>query len=216
MAVEGNCSYDSDSPMVGEHTVYDVASITKSVPTACLALKLVEERRMKLKSPLVDFVPEYEGTFRDEIRIEHLLTHTLDFDFRMSDKKDLAPEKILESVFKADLRTPPGTTFSYANATSILLGLVIERVIGESLDIAAGRMLFSPLMMEHTTFFPEKLDCADIAPTEDDPWRGRIICGEVHDESAWALRTIMTTGSAGLFSTIADLVRFLSMLLNRG
>ena len=89
----GNCTYASDSPLVGEHTVYDVASITKSVPTSCLALKFIEERMMTLHSPLVDFIPEYEGRFRDEIRIVHLLTHTLDFDFRMSDKKDLLGRK---------------------------------------------------------------------------------------------------------------------------
>jgi CubicO group peptidase (beta-lactamase class C family) len=70
--------------------------------------------------------------------------------------------------------------------------------------------------MEHTTFFPEKLDRDSIAPTEDDPWRGRIIRGEVHDESAWALRPAMVAGSAGLFSTAPDLLRFLAVLMNDG
>jgi CubicO group peptidase (beta-lactamase class C family) len=53
-------------------------------------------------------------------------------------------------------------------------------------------------------------------PTEIDPWRGREIRGEVHDESAWALRGIMTAGSAGLFSTVTDILKFLRMLIDGG
>ena len=214
--IEGNLTYDSGSPKVTENTVYDAASITKSVPTACLALRLIEEGSMSLSSRLIDFVPEFEGTSRDEITIKHLLSHTLDFDFRLSDKKDLPPREILGSIFKARLRAPPGMTFCYANATSILLGLAVERAAGERLDNAAEIRFFGPLGMKHTTFFPETLCHADVAPSEDDPWRGRIICGEVHDESAWALRPVMVAGSAGLFSTAPDLLRFLEMLINEG
>jgi CubicO group peptidase (beta-lactamase class C family) len=54
----------------------------------------------------------------------------------------------------------------------------------------------------------------DIAPTEIDCWRGGVVQGEVHDESAWALNR--PVGSAGLFSTVPDLLTFLCMLLNRG
>ena len=213
---EGSLTYDGGSRKVTENTVYDAASITKSIPTACLALKLIEEGSMSLGSRLIDFVPEFEGPCRDEITIKHLLSHTLDFDFRLSEKKDLPPGEILSSILKARLRTAPGTAFCYANATSILLGLLVERVAGESLDKAANVRFFGPLGMRSTTFFPETLCRADIAPSEEDPWRGRIICGEVHDESAWALRPLMVAGSAGLFSTAPDLLRFLEMLLNEG
>jgi CubicO group peptidase (beta-lactamase class C family) len=212
----GSLTYDASSQKVDENTIYDVASITKAVPTSCLALKLIEEGRIELQSRLIDFVPEFSGTFRDQIRIEHLLTHTLDFDFRLSDKKNLPAREILDSIFKARLRMPPGTTFCYANATSILLGLAVERAGGMGLATAARMHLFGPLGMERTTFFPETIDRGSIAPTEDDPWRGRIIRGEVHDESAWALRPLMVAGSAGLFSTVSDLLRFLAVIINKG
>ncbi len=212
----GNLTYDTGSPEVTENSVYDVASITKAIPTSCLALKLVEEGRIGLQSRLIDFVPEFEGAFRDQIRIEHLLMHTLDFNFRLSDKKALPPREILGSIFKARLRTSPGTAFCYANATSILLGLAVERICGMSLDKAAYHYFFGPLGMQTTTFFPEALNRSCIAPAEDDPWRGRVICGEVHDESAWALRPDVVAGSAGLFSAVPDLLRFLEMLINGG
>jgi CubicO group peptidase (beta-lactamase class C family) len=212
----GNFTYDKSSCEVTEDTVYDIASITKSIPTSCLALKLIEDGKIGLQSKLVDYFPEYSGTFREQITIEHLLTHTLDFDFRLSDKKDLPPHEILASIFSARLRTPPGATYCYANATSILLGLVVERACGMRLDKAAERYFFSPLGMSRTTFFPEKTDSPVVPPTEYDPWRARVVCGEVHDESAWALRPEVIAGSAGLFSNAGDLLRFLAMLLNNG
>ena len=213
----GNLTYDRSSPRVTQATLYDVASITKAIPTSCLALKLIEEGRLDLSGRLVDYVPEFRGSFRDQVRIEHLLTHTLDFDFRLSDKKDSPPQEILDSILQARLRTPPGAVFCYANATSILLGLVIERASGLRLDKAANTYFFEPLAMRATTFFPATLAGAPVvAPSEDDPWRGRVVCGEVHDESAWALRPLMVAGSAGLFSTVPDLLRFLAMLLKGG
>ena len=78
----------------------------------------------------------------------------------------------------------------------------------------AEEMFFKPLKMKSTTFFPDTLDKSLIVPTESDPWRGRLLCGEIHDESAWALRPETIAGSAGLFTSIKDLASFVLMLLN--
>jgi CubicO group peptidase (beta-lactamase class C family) len=61
---------------------------------------------------------------------------------------------------------------------------------------------------------PAKELLARIAPTENDPWRGRVVRGEVHDENAYALGGI--AGHAGLFSTAHDVAVFAQMMLNRG
>jgi CubicO group peptidase (beta-lactamase class C family) len=212
----GRLTYDPASPPALNDTVYDVASITKAVPTACLALGLVEQGTLSLSSRLADHVPECCGRYHDRIQLKHLLTHTLDFDFRLSDKKNLPPAAILKVICSSDLKSPPGDIYCYANATSILLGLMVERVTGTPLDVLAQTHFFGPLAMTSTTFFPDTLDRALIAPSEIDPWRGREIRGEVHDESAWALRPVLVAGSAGLFSTTPDLLRFLIMLLDGG
>ena len=212
----GNFTYDPASPKVTEDTVYDVASITKSIPTSCLALSLIEKGIIGLDTRCADIVPEISGVYRDRILIRHLLTHTLDFDFRLSDKKELLPQELLNAIFSARLRTPPGAVYCYANATSILLGLAVERVSGRRLDILAGERFFSPLGMKRTVFFPDELLKRRIPPTEIDAWRGREIRGEVHDESAWALRPAVVAGSAGLFSTVPELLLFLAMVLNKG
>jgi CubicO group peptidase (beta-lactamase class C family) len=212
----GRLTYDPDSPRVINDTVYDVASITKAIPTGCLALQLIEQGALSLSSRLADRVPECCGRYHDRIRLEHLLTHTLEFRFRLSDMKSLPPETVLKAICSSDLKSPPGDVYCYANATSILLGLMIERVSGTPLDILAQTRFFDPLAMTSTTFFPGTLDRALIAPSETDPWRGREIRGEVHDESAWALRPVLIAGSAGLFSTTPDLLRFMTMILNGG
>ena len=211
----GRCTYETDSMPVSEQTVYDVASITKSIPVASLALRLIEDGRLKLDGRLIDTLPEFVGGYRESIAIRHLLTHTLDFGFQLSSLKDLRGDAILEKILSAPLRGEPGAVFSYANASSILLGLVVERITGLSLDEAADLYFFKPLGMQYTTFHPERLSGTQVAPTEDDPWRGRIIRAEVHDESAWALRPRIV-GSAGLFSTAPDLIKFAAMLLNGG
>ncbi|MCL2183979.1 MAG: beta-lactamase family protein [Chitinispirillia bacterium] len=212
----GNHTYNLDSQRVTESSLFDCASVTKSIPVSTLALWMIERGKMSIDSKLAGFVPEYRGSFRNEVTIKHLLTHTLDFDFRLSEFKDLAPEKLLDAIISVKMKNPPGEKFCYANATSILLGMVLESVGAKSLQILAKETFFDPLEMQDTTFFPAENAIKDCVPTEDDPWRGRVIQGEVHDESAWALRGIMTAGSAGMFSTVGDLLNFVGMLAGGG
>jgi CubicO group peptidase (beta-lactamase class C family) len=83
------------------------------------------------------------------------------------------------------------------------------------LDVAADHYLFKPVAMRRTTFHPELIDKENIAPAEYDSWRRRIVCAEVHDESAFSLLP-RVVGSAGLFSTSPDLLAFIAFLLHEG
>jgi CubicO group peptidase (beta-lactamase class C family) len=214
----GSYTYEKDSSGVQENTIYDIASLTKSIPTSSLALKLINEGKLDVIDPIIEFIPEFTNPDREKVRIKHLLTHTLHFGFQLSSYKDKTPVEILSIVFEKPFCSEPGKTFHYANATSILLGLVVERVYGKSLDILADEQFFNPLKMNRTTFDPlDEFDHVKIAPTENDRWRGRILQGEVHDESAYMLKRLpCVPGSAGLFSTVPDLLNFLQMLLKGG
>lgn len=212
----GRFTYDTEAPEMTENSIFDVASVTKSIPTSSLALKALEQGKIGLNDRLVEWVPEYNNSYRNDVRIKHLFTHTLEFDSRLSSCKALPPEKILETIYNEELKTPPGSGFFYCNATSILLGILIERIFDKTLDTLAEEYFFSPLGMNTTTFSPEKSIENAIVPTEIDKWRGRTVRGEVHDESAWVLSRIMTPGSSGLFSCAPDLLIFLEMLLNEG
>lgn len=212
----GRYTYENSSREIEPQSVFDVASITKAIPVSCLSMKLIEEGKMRGDDVLVRYVPEYNSNYADMVTIDHLLTQTLQFDFRLSDYKSAGSRGILDAILKAPLKSFPGEKFFYANATSILLGMAIERCTYKRLDILADEMFFKPLKMESTTLFPSEMDQQKVVPTEFDPWRGRLIQGEIHDESAWALRPDIIAGSAGLFSNVPDLLKFVTMLLDGG
>jgi CubicO group peptidase (beta-lactamase class C family) len=212
----GAYTYDRGATPMTEDSLFDVASITKAIPTSSLALTLIEKGALSLNDRLIDYVPELSMTARDRVLIRHLLTQTLNFGFRLSNYKDCTSEQLLKVICSTEFLDAPGTSFYYTNATSILLGLVIDRLSGKSLASYADEVLFGPLSMTRTTFFPESHGKENIVPTEFDAWRGRLIQGEVHDESAFTLRDKMVAGSAGLFSTVPDILNFLEMLLRGG
>jgi CubicO group peptidase (beta-lactamase class C family) len=214
IVTKGNYTYAPESKSVDTSAIYDVASITKAIPVSSLALKLIETGLISAHDSMITYIPEFTGKYRELISIQHLLTQTLHFDFRLSACSHLSSEEIFKCILTADLACVPGTSFNYANATSILLGLLIERVTGKNLEQCGREFFFEPLEMHSTSFNPEKLRKENIVPSEITP-DGNLICGDVHDESARALRPLIV-GSAGLFSSIVDLSHYLEMLVNDG
>lgn len=209
----GHFTYEQGTKKVEKDSIFDVASITKSIPTSCLALKLIDEGKLKVDDKLIEFVPEFRNSDKELVYIKHLLTQTLNFQslnnhFRLSNYKDKSPDEILEAIFTAEFGSKPGARFAYTNATSILLGLVVERISRKKLDEFGQEAFFKPLKMMRTSFHPEQFDKEEIVPTEFDEWRGRLAQGEVHDESAYTLMEKQVVGSAGLFSTAPDLLNF--------
>lgn len=215
----GHLTYDSDSPEVSGETIFDVASITKSIPTSCLALQLIEQEKIPLQDPIKKFIPELQGRYAEQATVSHLLTHTINYgpNFHLSRLKNHTSEEIWRAVVTQPLAEPPGKNRFSTNAASILLTRVIEQVTGRTLVELAEKKIFQPLNMEQTSFFPlKKSSRLEIAPTENDPWRKKLLQGEVHDESAWILSRKKPVGSAGLFSTVPDLLKFAKMLLKEG
>jgi CubicO group peptidase (beta-lactamase class C family) len=207
----GRLTYDSDSEAVTDETLYDTASVTKSIPTNCIILALIEQGRLGLNDQAVDYLPELRNQYRDQILIRHLLTYTVILDLPAG----LAavaeePSRLLHTVFSTPLKAPPGAQFHYTNAPAVMLGIIAEKVTGQPLDKLADEMFFAPLGMKRTSFKPRR-DINVIAPSE-----GETI-GVPHDESARALRRMgMVAGHAGLFSTAGDLLKFVRMLLHDG
>ena len=202
MAAFGREKYHSDSPKVTVDTLYDVASITKSVPTATLALQLIDAGEIALDDKLIKYIPEYRTKYRDEVLIQHLLTYTLGNTAPLSSLALTTPDEIFEVVCTEE-GNPPGTVFSYSNTPALLLGMVIERVLTTPLDRAAEERIFRPLRMTSSTYTPH-----GAAPTEVG------IQDIVHDESARVFsRAGRAVGHAGLFSTTPDLLNFCETLL---
>ncbi len=215
----GQHGYQKTTPHVTQDTLYDIASVTKTIPTSSILIKLIDDGVVQISDPVYLFIPEFD-TSEDKrgVTLFHLLTYTLDMVLPgMSSMKEMSPDEIVKTVVEATLKYPPGTNYIYVGATSLLTTKVIERITGKGIDEVAQEMFFGPLGMNRTTFFPLKnFSLEEIAPTEFDEWRGKTLHGEVHDESSYVLGTTRPVGIAGLFSTTPDLLRFCEMLLQKG
>jgi CubicO group peptidase (beta-lactamase class C family) len=211
----GRLSYEPDAPPVTEGTLYDLASLTKVVATTTMAMILVDEGRLDLDQPVREVLPGFQGLGKEAVTVRHLLTHSSGLDAVAPLFREISGrEAYVERIQKLDLGYPPGSRSVYSDLGIILLGEILERKAGQSLEAFVRERALSPLRMHETMFRPPPELLPRIAPTEFDPWRGRPIRGEVHDENAFAMGG--AAPHAGLFGTAGDLARFARMLLHGG
>ena len=211
----GRIDWAPAAPAPDERTLWDVASLTKVVGTTSAMVQLVAERRVELDAPVQRYLPNWTGPGKERVTVRHLLTHSGGLPaWRPLYKEATSPAAALALVYATPLDTAPGVSYVYSDVGAVLLGQIAERVSGEPLDRYLERRVFAPLGMRDTRFRPDAADSGRIAPTEFDPWRQRLLRGEVHDENAAALGGI--AGHAGLFSTGHDLARFARACLGGG
>jgi CubicO group peptidase (beta-lactamase class C family) len=203
----GTLIYHSNEK-VTPNTVYDLASITKSIPTASLVAMFVLEGKMRLDDQVKKYIPEMVNDFG--ATIEDLLLYRAKGP-RMSTLGFRTFEQIRSHLLETGFVAAPGEP-EYTNMPAYVLGIVLERISEKSIAVLAHEYFFEPLQMGSTTFFPTASDCA---PTEIQ--NGVVVQGIVHDESARLFaKARRTVGHAGLFSTVPDLLSFLEALLKSG
>ena len=197
-----------------EDTIFDLASLTKVVATTPSVMKLFEQGRIRLDDPVTDYLPAFQGGHSD-ITIRNLLTH---FSGLRPDL-DLKPEWSgyetgIEKALSDPPAGPPGVKFVYSDINFILLGEIVHKLSGKTLDEFAAETVFEPLGMKETGFRPAASLRPRIAPTEIDPATGKPLRGVVHDPTSRFMGGV--AGHAGLFSTAADLARYAQMMLDEG
>lgn len=234
----GHRTYPSDgnpSSAIKLDTVFDVAGITGSVVTTSLIMKLFEGRKLRLDDRVSRYVQGFGVNGKSVITIQDLLGATsgliawapffeelvrLNSGSRMGMLTSRgAKEYVYNVINRSQLKYQPRSRQIYSDVGLIVLGQVIEILTGMSLDKAAQKLLFQPLGMKSSSYIDLSLvkrrgiqPVLDlIAPTEDCPWRKRVLCGEVHDDNAWAMGGV--AGHCGVFSTAADLGVFAAELL---
>ncbi len=204
---------DDDERPVTLNTIYDLASLTKVVGLTTATYMLLADGRLTLGTPIQTIVPEFEGSDKAAITVRHLLTHTSGLPAWIPLHLETANrEDALDRIFHEPLTNTPGTEYVYSDLGAILMAQVVERVAGQPLDVFLQEKLFQPLNMVDTGFNPSSELLTRIAPTENDPWRDRVVHGEVHDENAFHLGGV--SGHAGLFSTAEDLAKFAEWMLS--
>jgi CubicO group peptidase (beta-lactamase class C family) len=193
--------------------VYDCASLTKVVVTAPLMARLLHARAAALDDPVSRFLPVVpEG---GAVTLRQLLTHSSGHAASLSLTPPWSGRD--EGLRRAMAQRPadaPGSLFRYSDINFILLQAVIERLGGEPLESQARSVLFEPLGLRDTGFQAHRwAPTARQVPTEVDPADG-LLLGQVHDPTC--RRMGGAAGHAGLFSTVGDLMRVVTLLLQEG
>ncbi len=195
-------------------TIFDLASLTKVVATTSGAMKIFEEGKLRLAEKVTDYLPEFQGG-KSDITIRDLMTHFSGFrpDFDLDPPFSGYDAGIHRALIEKP-QNPPGVRFVYSDTNFILMGEIVHRKSGKTLDEFVREEVFKPLGMNDTQFDPPASVQARVAPTEVDPKTGVAFRGVVHDPRARSMGGV--AGHAGLFSTAADLSRFAEMMLGKG
>jgi uncharacterized protein YbbC (DUF1343 family)/CubicO group peptidase (beta-lactamase class C family) len=214
----GSRALDPRREAMTADTVFDVASLTKVIVTTTAVMQLVEQGKVRLNDPVAKYLPEFAQNGKEDITVRQLLTHYSglepDLDLKAQWK---GKETAYRMAFAETLQDSPGSKFTYSDVNFIVLGALVERLSGETLDKYAMRHIFVPLKMLRTRFVPptERRDgwIEKIAPTQYDE-NEHMLRGVVHDPTVRRMGGV--AGQAGLFSTGDDLAKFAQALLNGG
>ncbi|WP_336764064.1 serine hydrolase domain-containing protein [Asaia sp. VD9] len=194
-------------------TVFDMASLTKPLITAPCVMRLIETGEISLETKIATIFPDFAANQKGDITIGLLLTHYsgLPPDLPLDQNWSGRAEAFARAC-ASPLAAEPSTRFIYSDINYLMLGFIVEKLTGESLDIYARALILNPLSMSKSGFRPQLDRRPSIAPTQYDE-TGVMLRGVVHDPTARRMNGV--AGHAGLFSCAEDLVRYITALLDR-
>ncbi|MED5612398.1 serine hydrolase domain-containing protein [Janthinobacterium sp. P210005] len=198
-------------------TLFDIASLTKIVSVWSLIGRLIGQQRLRLDDRLADVLPGTAGYALAPITIFQLLTHTAGLPLRARLRASYGEvyDDIVRGVLREPLEGTPGQAVEYTDRAALILGFVIERLLGLPLEQALAEHVLQPLGMAATGYGPLAPRHGQlVAPTEYCEQAGAHLAGVVHDFSARLLGGVC--GISGLFSNVPDLQRFLRAMLAPG
>lgn len=214
----GFLSVAPEKTILKQDSIYDVASLTKPLVTALLAVYLIDREEISLDTEVREIFPELPFYFK----VSHLLTHSSGlvpwYPFYLYSTDILTQFKNLKLVSK------PGSKVNYSCPGYILLTLLIEKISDHKFEKLAEEILFKPLKLKNTFFKVPESRLRKIAPTEHGngyekkmavkkhgqaatnfKWRDYMIRGETHDANSFYAGG--TAGNSGLFSDTKGLLK---------
>ncbi len=232
----GYRSLDPERTPLGEETVFDLASLTKPLATTVALMRFVAEKKVRLDDRIGRFFPNFGTCGKTATTIRQLLSHSSGLSAWRPYYKELRAQKqktsrlatlgsqsardfIYAQIQREKAEYEPGSRALYSDLGFMLLGALIEDMSGTSLDQYCWDKIYRPLGLRAIGFINletlrrKKYEPVTemIAPTERCPWRARLLCGEVHDDNAYAMGGV--AGHAGLFAPIDEVDRLVSTLV---
>lgn len=219
----GPLTHEPDSPPLPLDAIFPLASLSKPI-TATSAMILVEDGLLGLNRPVQEYLPEFIGEGKQKVMVHHLLTHSTGLhDDEILERMEKEPEavevpepgenqhpfvnKALAFTYAAGLHFEPGSKMHYSDMGMYLVGEIVRRVSGTSLDRFARERIFEPLGMRDSFYIvPEGVQDRVVRRPDD-----------VH-AAHFNTRDLMErpSPSAGVYSTALDMARFGQMFLNGG
>ena len=232
----GYRSLEPERTPLSEETVFDLASLTKPLATTVALMRLVAEKKIRLDDRISRFFPNFGTCGKTTTTIRQLLSHSSGLPAWRPYYEELRAQKqkvsrlatlgsqsardfVYAQIQREKAEYEPGVRTLYSDLGFMLLGALIEDMSGASLDQYCWNKIYRPLGLQAMGFIniemlrQKKYETATemIAPTERCPWRKRILCGEVHDDNAYAMGGV--AGHAGLFAPIDEVDRLVSTLV---
>ena len=218
-----------------EGTIFDLSSLTKPLATGVALMLLVRDGKVHPDDRVTRFFHNFGVYGKTHVTMRHLLCHSsglpavrpyykLILQLEKKGEKvnflgsDAAKEFVYQQISRERPEAPAGSRVAYSDLGFILLGALVELVTGTTLDRFCQECIFRPLGMRATSFIDLSLVRTRriepvtemIAATERCPWRKRVLCGEVHDDNAYAMGGV--AGHAGLFAAARDVDTLLCRL----
>jgi CubicO group peptidase (beta-lactamase class C family) len=230
----GARSLEPERTPMQTNTAFDLSSLTKPLATATAFMILVKEKRVALDDRVTRFFHNFGVHQKTHVTFRHLLSHCSGLPAWRPYFEDVirteregrlnfvasrgAKEFVYEKIHRERPEFEAGMRSVYSDLGFMLLGEAIEVITRLPLDRFCQERIFRPLGLRSTSFVDlthvrsrRLAPVSDaIAPTEDCPWRKRVLCGEVHDDNAYAMGGV--AGHAGLFASASDIFTLTSRL----
>jgi CubicO group peptidase (beta-lactamase class C family) len=225
-AAFGSRALEPESAPMRPDTIFDLSSLTKALATTTAFMLLVREGKVQLGDRVTRFFPNFGVHGKTHVTFRHLLAHCSGLAAWRPYHRDIvrleregrlnfvasrgAKEWVYEQIHRERPEYETGARAVYSDLGFMLLGELIELISRLPLDRFCHERIFRPLGLRSTAFIDVSLlrrgrlrpVAEAIAPTERCPWRRRVLCGEVHDDNAYAMGGV--AGHAGLFANAVD------------
>ncbi|MHC4085532.1 MAG: serine hydrolase domain-containing protein, partial [Planctomycetota bacterium] len=234
----GMMDKEAKKPMK-QDTILRFYSMTKPV-TSVAAMMLYEEGKLKLDDPVSKYIPEFKGLKvyvesgkhaeqEREMSVRDLFRHTsgLTYGFFGNtpvDKMyragsvfdwDSSLQDMIDKLSEIPLLYQPSTKWHYSVSTDVL-GYLVQKISGQSLDKFFRTRIFKPLKMKDTAFHVPAKKVDRFAVCYGPNLTGGLRIVDDPNKSRYLKKPSILSGGGGLVSTARDYIQFCQMLLNKG
>jgi len=211
----GRLSFEPGARTATIDTPFDLASLTKPIATATLAMELVGAEVLHIEEPLTAFFDDWRGADREAVTVRDLLEHASGLPARLVDPPPGTRREFEHDIGAIPLEYAPRSASIYSDLGFLLLGFLIadrgRLPLATQFDRFAARLQLSGDLLAFEVPAAQRDLTARTRPMDEDPRRGRVLAGEVHDNYAAALGG--AAGHAGLFGTAPAVGGFARALL---